>query len=324
MNPLALEVGGQIAGTAMGMATAGWNDRRQLKQQRKLNDLEMEGQAKMSKFNQQLALDMWEKTNYEAQRKQLEKAGLNPGLLYGQGGGGGATASTPTGHITGGEAPKGGGELGMGMQIGLQAAAMKAQIELTQAQTQKTRVETTKTGGVDTQETQARTGLIATQMQTEAGKQAIMQWEQKLKEIEANINTTTQENIIDNVKQANLKLIAEVETEGNKARESRETVEQKIHQINTASVEQALRIAAQKAGLIKTGAETRQVNETIRRTITDRIQSWSKLSQTDRELDIKKALQELHTKETEFNVSTPQEIKQWTQIITDVIRTIKY
>ena len=34
-------------------------------------------------------MDIWEKTSYKAQMGQLEKAGLNPGLIYGMGGAGG-------------------------------------------------------------------------------------------------------------------------------------------------------------------------------------------------------------------------------------------
>ena len=36
---------------------------------------------------------MWNYTNYENQKKHLEAAGLNPALLYGMSGGGGATAA---------------------------------------------------------------------------------------------------------------------------------------------------------------------------------------------------------------------------------------
>ena len=58
----------------------------------------------MAAINQQYALqagkqshqynqEMWDYTNYKNQVKHLEAAGLNPALLYGQGGGGGATAA---------------------------------------------------------------------------------------------------------------------------------------------------------------------------------------------------------------------------------------
>ena len=37
---------------------------------------------------------MWENTNYSTQVEQLKKAGLNPALLYGKGGGMGATTGS--------------------------------------------------------------------------------------------------------------------------------------------------------------------------------------------------------------------------------------
>ena len=38
----------------------------------------------MAKYSQELNKEMWEYTNYENQVKELEKAGLNPALLYGR------------------------------------------------------------------------------------------------------------------------------------------------------------------------------------------------------------------------------------------------
>ena len=40
--------------------------------------------------------EMWDYTNYENQVKHLKEAGLNPALLYGQGGGGGSAAGGGT------------------------------------------------------------------------------------------------------------------------------------------------------------------------------------------------------------------------------------
>ena len=39
----------------------------------------------MAKYSQELNKEMWEYTNYGNQVKELEKAGLNPALLYGKG-----------------------------------------------------------------------------------------------------------------------------------------------------------------------------------------------------------------------------------------------
>ena len=45
------------------------------------------------KLGQQFNKEMWNYTNYENQKRHLENAGLNPALLYGMSGGGGATAT---------------------------------------------------------------------------------------------------------------------------------------------------------------------------------------------------------------------------------------
>ena len=44
------------------------------------------------------AYEMWEKTNYAAQIEQMKKAGLSPGLMYGQAGAGGGTVSGAQGQ----------------------------------------------------------------------------------------------------------------------------------------------------------------------------------------------------------------------------------
>ena len=58
---------------------------------------------------------MWDYTNYENQVKHLGAAGLNPALLYGQGGGGGASTAggaVGNGQGTAGQAPSGGSPQG--------------------------------------------------------------------------------------------------------------------------------------------------------------------------------------------------------------------
>ena len=52
---------------------------------------QLRGQKKALEQQNAAALDMWNKTNYGAQMKHLQAAGLNPGLIYGMKGGGGVT-----------------------------------------------------------------------------------------------------------------------------------------------------------------------------------------------------------------------------------------
>ena len=143
-----------------------------------------QGYAKeMAAINQQYALQagkqshlynqqMWDYTNYENQVKHLEAAGLNPALLYGQGGGGGATAAggaVGNGQGTAGQAPSGGSPqaiksqliegTGMGIQLGL----MEAQKNAIEAKAKKDTADAEKTSGVDTQLAKSLIDLNKTQ-----------------------------------------------------------------------------------------------------------------------------------------------------------------
>ena len=93
---------------------------------------------------------MWDYTNYENQKKHLEAAGLNPALLYGMSGGGGATATGAQGM---GAGIASGHEMGIKQQgrgMGLQAAAIASQIDLNNSQAEKNRADAKKTAGADT------------------------------------------------------------------------------------------------------------------------------------------------------------------------------
>lgn len=87
------------AGLMSGAAAAatrgifGSGEKRQIRQQQKLQDMQVKGSKELSEFQKQQELEMWEKTNYAAQREQLEKAGLSVSMMYGGGGGGGATTT---------------------------------------------------------------------------------------------------------------------------------------------------------------------------------------------------------------------------------------
>lgn len=145
----ASNVAGSALGGIMGLAFGGIENRRQLEQQEKLNDLAFGQHMKFTDYSIKKQMEMWEATNYKAQMEQLAIAGLNPALMYdGSGAGGSLQASTGGGGTP--QASRGTeGIAGMGM--GLQLGMMNAQKELIEAQTKKTEVEATKIGGVDTE-----------------------------------------------------------------------------------------------------------------------------------------------------------------------------
>lgn len=306
-----------------GTATSAYNDERQRNQQRHLTDQQIRGNKELGRFNQQLALEMWDRTNYSAQRYQMEKAGLNPGLMYGMGGGGGATThgGSAGNSVTGGVAASHSGEMGMAMQLGIQRAMAEAQIEATKASTEKTKVETDKLAGVDTQKTVAETQNIIQKTSNEEVNNKILQYERELKSIESNIEAMNQWEVIDQMRTETKKVSAELQSAVAKGEIDEQTAEATITQIRTNTIEQQLRIETQKAGLLKTAQDIEaskagmtKISAEIEKMAAD-IRAGRNALQLDRQKVINDILR------TDFQTSDPSQIKQWTQIIMEAAQT---
>lgn len=167
-------VAGQLFGAGMGLLLEGHNDRRQRRQQEELQKLQIAGQKEMTDYNYAKQLQMWHDTNYSAQVAELEKAGLNPGLIYGMKGGGGVTTGSGGGSVQGATAPSGGGEAIAGAQMGIQLQLLNAQKELINAQRNKTNAEAEKISGPDTENIKADTAnkILQQVINDFAGKEA--------------------------------------------------------------------------------------------------------------------------------------------------------
>lgn len=240
LETFAIEQGQKQASNAldaiMGMGIAKYNDRRQLKQQRKLQDLQIAGSKELTDYSYGKQLQMWKDTNYGAQMEQLTKAGLNPGLIYGMGGAGGATTGGGQGNVQGASAPSGGMEI-MNM---LQMKTQQAQIELAQAQADKARAEAEKTRGVDTDETQARIQNLSQDIQNKQAQQKMTIVQTKLAELDKAFNQATYEDRMDYIKQQARQmtgLATQALTEGNLATDARQT---KLQIIKTQLVQKTL------------------------------------------------------------------------------------
>ena len=158
---------GGIIDTGMGLLLQKHNDKRQLKQQQKLTDQQLAANKDMSAFNYGQQLDMWNKTNAEAQMAHYKNAGLNPALMYGGSGAGGSTTTgsgSGGGGITGGTAPQGGNEI-LGMMMA------QAQIANINADTKKKEAEIPNIGADTTNKVQTLENLIAQEKNTTAQTQ---------------------------------------------------------------------------------------------------------------------------------------------------------
>lgn len=129
--------GAASGAVGMGVQRLGVNYdyRKQREQQGKLMDMQIEGERRLMELQNQYQLEMWEKTGYGAQKDQMKRAGLNPALMYGMGGGGGQTVGGGMPSVGAGTAhdPNTRGAInGMGI---LQGAMLAAQIENIKADT---------------------------------------------------------------------------------------------------------------------------------------------------------------------------------------------
>jgi hypothetical protein len=134
-----------LVGGILGQVFAGANDRRQIRQQTKLQELQIKGQKEMLDYSKSKDLEMWKNTSYPAQLQMMEQAGLNPALMYGQGGGGGVTTGGSGPSVSGGSAQQNPGEM-LGMaNLAAQNNLIKAQTENIEADTANKQVQAPNT-----------------------------------------------------------------------------------------------------------------------------------------------------------------------------------
>lgn len=272
-----LQLAQGAAGMGMGLIGQGIADKRQIKQQRRLQDMQMQGQKEMTEFNYGKQLQMWKDTNYKAQMEQLKMAGLNPGLLYGMGGAGGQSTNITQGNVTGGTAPTGGGEVMGGMGMALNLGLLRAQKENIEADTANKKATTEKTSGVDT-----KLG------ETEVGLKTV---ETELKKIDLAINKETSESKIREIQAHAESALQAADQSRFTTQISEDTYKAQIDEIIQRSLGAALDNEIRKQGL-----ETAKVQ--IQKMYTDMAQGWVGLEQKDREIKIKQW-------EAEMNKSFP-------------------
>lgn len=138
-----------------------WSPEKALQEQEAYNKrimaLQNKYQQEAAAQSQQYAKDYWDYTNAENQVNHLRNAGLNIGLMYGQGGAGGMGASGGARQESPDQAQ--GNPIGMALQvqqIEQQRRMNDAQIALAEAQAEKAKQEAKKISGVDTQEALTR------------------------------------------------------------------------------------------------------------------------------------------------------------------------
>ena len=180
----------------------------------------------MASYNQMLAIDTWNKTNYEQQIKHMEDAGLNPGLLYGKGGGGGATTNFGgSGNVSSGTAPNASANTGMALQMASQMRLLNAQADNIEADTELKKKEALKKG-VEVPNVETDTELKRNQSELAKSQTAINSYNQKIAEVESDIAEANKSNRIGMLNQEYLDLVAHTKlTESEKALIDKQLIE---------------------------------------------------------------------------------------------------
>lgn len=206
------QAAGGVVGQILGLATAGINDRRQIRQQQKLQDMQIRGQQQMLDYSKAKDLEMWRETSYPAQVEMLKKAGLNPGLMYGMGGGGGTTTGGSGPGVSGAQAPSGGGEIMGMMSAGMQAQMMAAQTDLMKANADKARADAENARGVIREQGEATIDQLKANTKNTEAQTMILDIQKDIQNIEYNIKRSTRMDVIGQIKDNARKTFGEMKS----------------------------------------------------------------------------------------------------------------
>lgn len=269
-----------LLGAGIGAISGAASAKRQYAHEKEMMGLQHQYNEKSADAAQERAKDMWDYTNYESQVEHMRKAGLSVGLMYGNGGGMGASTSGAQGQGVTNTGSQAEAIRTQNQAMGIQLANVASQTKLNEAQAKKAEAEAEKTSGVDTQVAEAsikklieettneklKQGLTRANTRVENANEDLIRASTDMKfmemdEIKATIQKTVRESD---------RILKEIEGSDLDNKLKRETME--------AHVQQEIGTAAQiLANITKTQAETKAINQAINESIARINQKWSEL-----------------------------------------------
>lgn len=279
-------------GTALGMIFGKSQDKRQINQQRKLQDLQIEGEEKMLGIQAAKEYDMWKKTGPVGQVDQYEQAGLNPALMYGMGGGGGQSMGGGAPQPTGGQAPQGGREVQDAIGMALQLQMLRAQKENIEANTNKTNIEAGKTAGVDTAKVETEIQSLTQGIQNAQAIEQLTKAQTRMVNLQNELTGRTMEDRIEMVNYETKRACQEAQQAVNNTNVSDATIQDKIKIIKREAIALLLEQSLTKAKTALTDQE-RLTSQTQRRAISTGIeQNWQRGNNEANRIEIDRVLRE--------------------------------
>lgn len=298
-------IAGTLASAALGIGQGAINDARQIQQQGILNKQQMTQNQQMAQFNYDQQMRMWRETGYGGQMNEMIKAGLNPALMYGQGGGASGTVNAQSGDVNAAKAPTGGGEIQAQMAMGMQRELLDAQKENIKADTVLKQQQAAKTGGVDTTEGQARIENTK-QQTTNAGI------EQKQRETELKIRQESAGDVIDRISYETRTALQELQSATVKAGIDRGTISEQMTTIKARAIGAVIDNAIGRKQVENISADTTLKKQQRDASIQQLMQNWDEMGLKTRKLSLEKIM-------TEYNTSVSPELKVGLDVIEQAV-----
>lgn len=192
----AMAIGGGLIGGAQGKKA----QKRQHGYNLDIMDKQNQYLHEQNNVNQARQFDMWQKTNYGAQARELKNAGLNVGLMYeGMGGSGATTGQTTSSAPSGTSGYSDNGMGARGMEIGAQMAQTLANIQLTKAQAENVKADTEMKTGIETDLKEAQITDITQGVQNKQAQEVGQRLQNDLLNMEKQVQGATIEDKINKI-----------------------------------------------------------------------------------------------------------------------------
>jgi len=317
MDPITM-YGIQTAANAAGGALQQWR-------QKQLMGLQQKNQMELNRQGQELQMQTWEETNYPAQMAMMKAAGLNPGLMYGKGGAGGQTGGQTGGAAASGQAPQrvtmNIAELSQIKQ--LESATKLNEANATKADAERKEIEArTPTYGASIDKTYAEIEALIAQTGNTNAQKALTEANTEWQKIQNEVGSRTLEDVVKSVQYSNIKLMNDIIEGDARAKVAKETTDTTIAQIKANAVKQTMEIALLKEGIAKTKEEAQKIISERNLVDTEKFQSWQKLDQRDREIEIAKYEADIANEWAEFGTGATAQMALLTGSIGNLIKGV--
>lgn len=260
---------GALIGAGLSMVQSNANQR-----QSDLNAKKnFERQKEYSNFLHGLSMKNWNETNYGAQMDHLKKAGLNPALMYAQGGQGGSTGNFSS------SVDQGLSHFNMsGIQTGLQIEQQKAMIDNIKADTEAKKAD----AGKKDVETKSLTQGIENQKTINE----LNKVQKELLDVGLKKENETYQSYLDRYEAETNKAIGDAEIALSQAHVDTNTRNEKIEILKNEAINTALQGELTFAQIEKLNTEVKKIIHDILKIEHDKAVDWAKIANDKQKLII--------------------------------------